>query len=501
MEPSLIIIGAGISGLTAGCYARMNGFKTMILEMAETPGGLCTSWQRNGYLFDGSVAGLAGSTQESPLFRLWEEIGVAKYCPLHYGENFGHIYGLDGNRVTVYTNIDKFEAHLLSYYPDDAKAIREFTGAWRAVLGLDIQFSDVQGWKAINQSIQGFISSMYHLPVILRYGNMTVGKFAEKFENSHLATVFNSLVHFGGPDVPLLTVLLPLAYAHRRMTGIPLKGWLSFARSVEQRFIELGGNVQYCSKVAELIIENKEVKGVILTDGSKCFADLVLSTADGRFSQSLLLGKSEEHVKSLFKPSAISDQPVQVNIGVKEDFSAEDGPVTYILSDFFEAAGRKHNKITVHNKYYDSEAAPLGNSAITVFLDSDYFWWKRFSDDLVRYNAEKEICANMVIDIIARYHPGFKERVEVVDVSTPLTRERFTGNWMGAMQARKPNNNMIKALLQSRPLYAYRGIKGLYMAGQWVEAWGGITTAALSGRKAIQAMCKHHGKQFIATKA
>jgi len=71
---------------------------------------------------------------------------------------------------------------------------------------------------------------------------------------------------------------------------------------------------------------------------------------------------------------------------------------------------------------------------------------------------------------------------------------------MGAMQARKAKANMIKALLQGGPQYAYTGIKGLYLAGQWVEPWGSITTAAQSGRKAIQVMCKHDGKKFLAFK-
>ncbi|MFZ5643488.1 MAG: phytoene desaturase family protein [Bacillota bacterium] len=501
MELTLIIIGGGVAGLTAGCYARMNGYRTTILEMGKTPGGLCTSWRREGYLFDGSVAGLAGSAPGSPLFRLWEEIGVAKYCPLHYGENFGRIYGPDGRTITVYTDIDRLEAHLLSNFPSDARPLREFTRALRSVLDLDIPFSDALGWEALKHRFQTFFSSMSHLPVLLKYGTMTIRQFAAKFKDQSLVSAFNNLVHFGGPDVPLLTVLLPLAYAHRKMAGIPLKGWLSFARSIERRFIELGGNIQYGAKVTRLILENGVVGGVILTDGSIHYADRVLSAADGRFSQSILLGRAEGETAHFFNPHDISDQPVQVNIGVDADFSAEDGPVTYILSETFSAAGREHAKITVHNKYYDPDAAPKGKSAITVFLDSDYSWWKEVASDPSRYKEEKERCANMVIDIIGRYHPGFKGRVEVVDVSTPLTRERYTGNWMGAMQARKPNANMIKALLQGGPKYAYKDVKGLYMAGQWVEAWGGITTAALSGRKAIQAMCKHDRKQFTASKA
>jgi phytoene dehydrogenase-like protein len=260
MDQSLIVIGGGVAGLTAGCYANMNGYQTTILEMGETPGGLCTSWRRRGYLFDASVAGLAGSAPGSPLFQLWEEIGVARYCPLHYGETFGRIRLTDGRTITIYTDIDRLEAHLLDQFPAEAGAIREFTGAIRAVLDLDIPFSDAQGWAAVKNGIQTLYSSIVHLPVLMKYGTLTISQFASKLKDPDLVTVFNNLVHFGGPDVPLLTVLLPLAYAHRKMAGIPREGWLSFARSIEKRFIELGGTIRYKTKVERLIIENGAVK-------------------------------------------------------------------------------------------------------------------------------------------------------------------------------------------------------------------------------------------------
>ena len=55
MDKSIIIIGAGIAGLSAGCYAQMNGYGTQIFEMHDKPGGLCTSWERQGYTFNGSI--------------------------------------------------------------------------------------------------------------------------------------------------------------------------------------------------------------------------------------------------------------------------------------------------------------------------------------------------------------------------------------------------------------------------------------------------------------
>jgi phytoene dehydrogenase-like protein len=44
----VIIIGAGIAGLSAGCYLQMNGYDTEIFELHNIPGGLCTGWKRKG---------------------------------------------------------------------------------------------------------------------------------------------------------------------------------------------------------------------------------------------------------------------------------------------------------------------------------------------------------------------------------------------------------------------------------------------------------------------
>jgi phytoene dehydrogenase-like protein len=62
-----IIIGAGISGLSAGCYLQMNGYDTEIFELHSISGGLCTSWKREGYVFDGCLHSIGGL---SPMYRM-----------------------------------------------------------------------------------------------------------------------------------------------------------------------------------------------------------------------------------------------------------------------------------------------------------------------------------------------------------------------------------------------------------------------------------------------
>ena len=77
MEKSIIIIGSGIAGLSAGCYGQMNGYNTQIFEMDTRPGGVCTSWKRKGYTIDGCMHWLVGSSPASSFYGIWEESSPA----------------------------------------------------------------------------------------------------------------------------------------------------------------------------------------------------------------------------------------------------------------------------------------------------------------------------------------------------------------------------------------------------------------------------------------
>lgn len=497
-ERNLVVIGAGIAGLSAGVYAMRSGYRVTIVEKGGAPGGLCASWRRGGYLFDGSAAGLAGTSPDAPIRRLWEELGVMGRCELFDPDNFGSIRLPDGRTVTVWTDIDRFEAHFAELFPTDAQRVRSFGRALRACARIDIPFSGGAAGKGNALEAASRRRAILDVPAILRYSGTTLRNFLETLRDPACRLAFENLVHFGGVDVPLLTVLLPLAYAHRRATGIPRKGWLDFARAVEAEFLNLGGELRYGNPATGLLSSDRDAKGrprgqvlgVKLGDSGEIRADRVLSAADGRFTSGVLLGEEEAALARAFNPERLSDQPVQVNLGAAEDWSAVRGPLTLILDGGREAAGRVQTRITVHNKYYDPSAAPEGKSALTVFLESSYPFWAALKEDRPAYEQEKARCAALVVRALEKERPGIGSRVEVVDVSTPLTRERYTGNWMGPMQARKPARSMFAALLAGGPRYGYPRLSGFYRAGQWVEAWGGITTAAQSGRNAIKALCR-----------
>ena len=103
-EKSIIIIGAGLSGLSAGCFAQMNGYDTTIIEKHVKPGGLCTSWSRKGYTIATS-GWITGSSEEDPAHQIWKELGVFPDQPILNYEEYVSIEGKNGEKFTIYCDI------------------------------------------------------------------------------------------------------------------------------------------------------------------------------------------------------------------------------------------------------------------------------------------------------------------------------------------------------------------------------------------------------------
>ena len=103
---SIIIIGAGIAGLSAGCYSQMNGYRTQIFEMDRArPGGLCTTWKRKGYKVDACIEYWIGSGPGTNFYSFWEELGAVQGRTIIHLEEWARVEG-EGDKVLIfYTDI------------------------------------------------------------------------------------------------------------------------------------------------------------------------------------------------------------------------------------------------------------------------------------------------------------------------------------------------------------------------------------------------------------
>src|SRR4030042_3061067 len=124
MEKRMVIIGAGVAGLSTGIYAQMNGYKTTIYEMHDIPGGLCTAWKRKGYTFDISMHMLVGSNS-GPFKRMWQELGVLKNRKFFYHDMSARIE-CNGKRLDICADPQRVEDQMMALSPADAGLIKEF---------------------------------------------------------------------------------------------------------------------------------------------------------------------------------------------------------------------------------------------------------------------------------------------------------------------------------------------------------------------------------------
>jgi hypothetical protein len=131
-QKTVIIIGAGIAGLSTGIYAQMNGYRSRIYELHTIPGGVLTAWRRKGYLIDGCVDRLAGSSPRYPrLYRYWQEIGLIQGRQIFDPEIFFRVEDRHGQAFNLYCDADRLEQHMLALAPEDEKTIREMCEAIR----------------------------------------------------------------------------------------------------------------------------------------------------------------------------------------------------------------------------------------------------------------------------------------------------------------------------------------------------------------------------------
>lgn len=494
----ILIIGAGAAGLSAGIYAGMNGFDSTIYEMHSLPGGLCTAWRRRGYVFDGAVRYLAGVDPNTNGFQLWQELGILKDTAFHFYEEFTCIEGQDGRELHLFTDIDRLESHLLDLSPEDERVIRDFIQGIRDFRKLDLPV-DITASDA--QELAGMGREM--LPVLiptLRWRSMTLDEFAQRFKSLLLREGLPLFFQFSPPDFPMMLCLSTLAMMNDHEAGYPIGGSLPLAKALEKRFLELGGEVQYRTRVTSIMVKNNVAVGLELENGEKVYGDVVISAADGRATIfDLLDGKyvNRKIVENYQGRLVPSKSILQISLGVAMDFSDHPPMINFPLEYPVWLGNVRHDRLVLKHYCFDPTMAQEGNSVLTLWCEADYDYWSWLRRDRARYQQHKDEAAEIVIEILDRRYPGLRNALEVVDVATPVTHERYTGNWRGAFAGWALTNRKMSMMMGIGMSKTLPGLDHFYRIGHWVEPGGNVELSCASGRDVIKDICLESDRPFV----
>jgi phytoene dehydrogenase-like protein len=276
MEKSVIIVGAGIAGLSAGCYSRMNGLKTTIFELHSIPGGLCTAWKRKGYTFDISMHLVTGSIKGAHK-QMWRELGIIDAIKFHVHDHYTLIDGGE-NKLLYKTDKKNVEDQMMAISRRDAVLIRKFI---KMIYGPDIL--DAASLKPVE--LRSVIDKIKVLPKILpllKYfiteSKNTLQDFAASFNDPFLKEAVRFIADGPGWPMPHYPMLALAGFINSTVTksGVPLGGSQAVAYKIAELYEKSGGQFRYKSYVKDLLIKDNRVYGVRLNDRTEHQADYVI---------------------------------------------------------------------------------------------------------------------------------------------------------------------------------------------------------------------------------
>lgn len=491
VKKRVIVIGAGVAGLSAGIYAQKCGFNVTILESHSMAGGFCTAWKRNGYLFEGGMHWLTGSRPQEPLHKIWRYVGALDdSVKVHYPEPFLE-FNHNGEPIRFYRDINATREHFLAIAPEDKKAIDRLYKDVRKVQKLVMPIFNISGLKMSKRkrnSLFFLLSALSGVKHYERSSSFSREDYINQFTHPGLRNLLQS---YSRRKIGIAHLLLTLGNLARGDGGFPEGGSLPFIGRMVQTFTSLGGEISYNTRADRVIMEDGRASAVLCGD-TRLPADAVIITGDTMAIDHLFAtppqGAWLEEMRAVTMP--MSATFISLGIGVSLKKYPKNGTIK--LEKRISAGNMAHEFLLYNNYAADPVYSPQGKTALTVHMAGDtYDFWKQAQEEN-RYEEEKRKLAEDVIEALSIAMPEMAGKVEVTDVATPLTNERYCASWKGSwMTEATPGMSMKQypAVIE--------GLKGVYFAGQRMRRPGGLPVAAMSGRRATQYLCRDTGTVFV----
>lgn len=491
MSKKIVIIGGGIAGLSAGIYARLNGFDTEIVEMHSTTGGQCTAWDRKGYRFDYCLHWLVG-TRTGPFNEIWKETNVINdEITIIDHDIYTRVVAPDGRDFYVYTSLDVWEEYLCRLAPEDTAAIKRMCRDMKKTVLLE-PFNDPPGLRKFSSFLRSFFKMFPAMLLFARYGKMDCHTYFNKlnFKNKDLRFFLNAM--YGERNFSALAFIMMLAWFNQKNAGYLIGGSLPMARRMTDRFLSLGGKLTAGKKVTKILVQNNTARGIVTEDGVEISADYVIGAGDGHSTIfGMLEGKyTDNKILDAYENWELFTPIVQVSFGIKQIFHTECAAESYTVNDISIGHTRLKYGYSIMNYAFDPTMAPEGKSVIVIRFESPWDLWENLGKE--NYREEKKRIAYDCTQLLEKRFPGITEQIEITDVATPLTDVKYTGVWKGSYEGFMPSaGNLMKNLDMKLP-----GLQKFYMAGQWLSPGGGLPPAGQTGKWAIRFICMEEKTVF-----
>jgi len=499
----VIIIGAGLGGLSCGAAFARQGFKPLLIEQHDKPGGYATAFARpGGFLFDVSLHSTSVGERDGirNLIYGFPEITDVEFLP--HPTLLRTIF--PEHDVTIaQRNPEAYAQQLIRLFPDQQEGI---TGLFDDMKGLtaDIgRLSSARGQVDMSRFVTDF-------PYLAKLNGKTWGEMVDAWiTNQKLkAIVSGQWAYYGLPPSKLSCFYYAMPfYGYLAHGGFYPKGRSQTISNALATFIrQHGGTVLLNTKVRTITVKDGAATGVITKSGKAFSARAVVSNANAFDTFRTMLDARDllTDYESRWQQYSVSLSCFQVFLGLNEDLVRKHGITD---SEVFletgydpEAAYRGALAGDVEHGGFgltcydliDPDYSPRGKNTLNILTLQGYGPWEKYETDYFAgnksaYNKEKKRMADILIAKVEKSMlPGLSEAIEVCEIGTPLTNVRYTGNYRGAIYGwnQTVNNSGNTRVGHSTP------IKNLYLAGAWSRPGHGYGAVIPSGLECFAEIVK-----------
>lgn len=495
-KKKIIIVGAGIAGLTSGIYCLDNGFDVEIYEKHSIPGGECTGWTRKGQYIDGCAHWIVGTNPRSELYPLWEHIGAFDGNPKIFRTEYISKFTLnDGSIFTFWSDIDKLQNEMMSFFPEDRNNIISFIHTIKAYQTIHVPAKKPLDHMNIFEYIPFGLTMLPAAYPFLHYKHISVEEYIARFKNPELGEIIN---RFMESNYNIHSFFYICQAVSKNDAGMIEGGSLKLVKRVVEKFKSMGGKLYLNKPVKKIIIKNNNAKGILLENGEEILSDYVIASCDAYHTLHYLL--EDKYQDKIFNEQFTNTKANPINTSIMIAYKTKKNLDNYPkMMDFkideIDMFGKKTNHFGLRNYSFDKSLPNnKGETLLTVLLPANenvYTTLKKMSKE--KYVEKKRELGLLILSYIKKNLQIDDSGIELIDVTTPLTYERYTNAYMGSYMSFM-TTKYTKGLMRPGLI---KGLNNFVIAGQWIMPPGGLPIALISGKHAAMRICKFEKLKFI----